>query len=54
MYGEGEEEAGSIAEWRNIARRRLRRMEGKERSSGVMDGGGCVVAMEGYREKKPD
>lgn len=32
------EEDGCIVEWRKMERRRLRRMEGKERSSRVMDG----------------
>lgn len=51
MYREGEEEDGSIAEWRKIARRRLRRMEGKERSSGVMDGGVVWLRWRGIERK---
>lgn len=38
MYRQGEEEDGCIAEWRKMERRR---MEGKERSSRVMDGWGA-------------
>lgn len=60
MYREGEEEGEEeedecIVEWRKMERRGRRRMEGKERSSCVMDGGGVgAVAMEGCRKKKRD
>lgn len=56
MYREGDKkgEDECIVEWRKIERRRQRRMEGKERSSRVMDAGRDAGAMEGCRKKKRD
>lgn len=48
---EGEEEDECMVEWRKMERRR---MEGRERSSRVMDVWEDAVAMEGCRKKKQD